>query len=316
MFICGCSDVFCFQLSAFQRFSIFLTVWLLVVEPGTQLWYWSHERAARANVEWAVPRPALTEGPESGCQDLCSSVFICGCSDVFCFLFPAFQRFSIFLTVWLLVVEADTQLWYWSHERAAGANVEWSVPRPALTEGPESGCQDLCSSVFICGCSDVFCFLFPAFQYFPDRLALSSGTRHPALVWVARARGGCQCGMGGATPGADRRSGIGLPGSVFICVHLWLFRCLLLSVSSFSAFQYFPDRLALSSGSRHPTLVLVARARGGCQCGMGGATPGADRRSGIGLPGSVFICVDLWLFRCLLLSAFSVSAFQLFSFSF
>ena len=47
--------------------------------------------------------------------------------------FSAFQLFSIFLTVWLLVVEAGTQLWYWSHERATGPNVEWSVPRPALS---------------------------------------------------------------------------------------------------------------------------------------------------------------------------------------
>ena len=51
-------------------------------------------------------------------------------------------------------------------------------------------------------------------------------------------------------------------------------------------------------------------------CLLGSDAGRGDRRSGIGLPGSVFICVDLWLFRCLLLSAFSVSAFQLFSFSF
>ena len=47
------------------------------------------------------------------------------------FSVSAFQRFSIFLIAWLLVVEAGTDLWYRSHERAPGANLEWSVRRPA-----------------------------------------------------------------------------------------------------------------------------------------------------------------------------------------
>jgi len=48
----------CFSVSAFQRFSVFLTAWLLVVEAGTEIWYRSHERAAVGGVEWSVDRPA------------------------------------------------------------------------------------------------------------------------------------------------------------------------------------------------------------------------------------------------------------------
>ena len=47
------------------------------------------------------------------------------------FSFSAFQLFSIFLLVWLLVVEAGTEIWYRSHERAAVGGVEWSLHRPA-----------------------------------------------------------------------------------------------------------------------------------------------------------------------------------------
>ncbi len=47
------------------------------------------------------------------------------------FSVSAFQRFSIFLTAWLLVVEAGTEFWYRAHERAPGANMQWSVQRPA-----------------------------------------------------------------------------------------------------------------------------------------------------------------------------------------
>ena len=48
-----------------------------------------------------------------------------------CFSFSAFQLFSVFLTTWLLVVEAGTEIWYRSHERATVGGVEWSVDRPA-----------------------------------------------------------------------------------------------------------------------------------------------------------------------------------------
>jgi exosortase/archaeosortase family protein len=46
------------SVSTFQRFSIFLAAWLLVVEAGTEIWYRSHEQAAVAGVEWSVKRPA------------------------------------------------------------------------------------------------------------------------------------------------------------------------------------------------------------------------------------------------------------------
>lgn len=54
----GCSmlDV-PFSLSAFQRLSLCLTAWLLVVEGGTELWYRFHERAVTANAEWTVRLP-------------------------------------------------------------------------------------------------------------------------------------------------------------------------------------------------------------------------------------------------------------------
>jgi len=40
-----------FSVSAFQRFSIFLAAWLVLVEAGTELWYRSHE--------WRVPKTAI-----------------------------------------------------------------------------------------------------------------------------------------------------------------------------------------------------------------------------------------------------------------
>ena len=46
----------------------------------------------------------------------------------------AFQHCSVsalFLAAWLILVEAGTEVWYRSHERAAVGGVEWSVRRPA-----------------------------------------------------------------------------------------------------------------------------------------------------------------------------------------
>src|ERR1035441_1598234 len=43
--------------SAFQRFSIFLIIWLLLVEGGTELWYRAHERGVRYHAEWSVSWP-------------------------------------------------------------------------------------------------------------------------------------------------------------------------------------------------------------------------------------------------------------------
>jgi exosortase len=43
--------------SAFQRLSICLTAWLLLVEGGTELWYRAHERGVRGHAEWSLPRP-------------------------------------------------------------------------------------------------------------------------------------------------------------------------------------------------------------------------------------------------------------------
>ena len=52
--------------------------------------------------------------------------------------FQRFQRFSIFLIAWLLLVEACTQLWYRSHEHTAAVTKEWSVnlnvAEPAVTK--------------------------------------------------------------------------------------------------------------------------------------------------------------------------------------
>ena len=50
----------CFQyvsFSAFQRLSIFLTVWLLLVEAGTELWYRSHEWRVPPATTWQVEFP-------------------------------------------------------------------------------------------------------------------------------------------------------------------------------------------------------------------------------------------------------------------
>ena len=53
--------------SAFQRFSVFLTVWLLVVETGTELWYRIQESHLPKAVAWRVefPRdnPTYRESP-------------------------------------------------------------------------------------------------------------------------------------------------------------------------------------------------------------------------------------------------------------
>jgi len=53
--------------SAFQRFSIFLTVWLLVVETGTEIWYRVQESHLPKAVAWRVefPRdnPSFRESP-------------------------------------------------------------------------------------------------------------------------------------------------------------------------------------------------------------------------------------------------------------
>jgi hypothetical protein len=46
-----------FSVSAFQRFSIFLGVWLLVVEAGTELWYRSHDWGAPGATTWHVEFP-------------------------------------------------------------------------------------------------------------------------------------------------------------------------------------------------------------------------------------------------------------------
>ena len=46
-----------FSVSAFQRFSIFLLAWLLVVETGTELWYRSHEWRVPESAVWHVEFP-------------------------------------------------------------------------------------------------------------------------------------------------------------------------------------------------------------------------------------------------------------------
>src|ERR1035438_10269539 len=46
-----------FSFSAFQRLSIYLIAWLLLVEGGTELWYRMHERAVRDHAEWSVSWP-------------------------------------------------------------------------------------------------------------------------------------------------------------------------------------------------------------------------------------------------------------------
>ena len=46
-----------FSFSAFQLFSIFLSVWLLVVEAGTELWYRSHESRVPMATAWHVEFP-------------------------------------------------------------------------------------------------------------------------------------------------------------------------------------------------------------------------------------------------------------------
>ena len=46
------------------------------------------------------------------------------------FSFGVFQRLSIFLAAWLLLVEGGTEFWYRSHERTAVGSVDWSVRRP------------------------------------------------------------------------------------------------------------------------------------------------------------------------------------------
>jgi exosortase/archaeosortase family protein len=44
------------------RFSIFLLVWLVLVEGGTELWYRSHERVSAQNSEWSVQCPSAGSG--------------------------------------------------------------------------------------------------------------------------------------------------------------------------------------------------------------------------------------------------------------
>ncbi len=46
------------------------------------------------------------------------------------FSFSAFQYFSIFLTAWLFIVEAGTELWYRSHEWGVPKTTAWSVEFP------------------------------------------------------------------------------------------------------------------------------------------------------------------------------------------
>jgi exosortase len=46
-----------FSMSAFQRFSIFLTAWLLVVETGTEIWYRVQESHLPKAVAWRVEFP-------------------------------------------------------------------------------------------------------------------------------------------------------------------------------------------------------------------------------------------------------------------
>lgn len=56
-----------FSVSVFQRFSIVLTVWLVVVETGTELWYRIQESHLPKAVAWRVefPRdnPTYRESP-------------------------------------------------------------------------------------------------------------------------------------------------------------------------------------------------------------------------------------------------------------
>ena len=58
-----------FSVSACQRFSIFLTAWLVLVEGGTELWYRSHEwgvsKAAAWQVEFPRENPSFRELPFS-----------------------------------------------------------------------------------------------------------------------------------------------------------------------------------------------------------------------------------------------------------
>src|ERR1035441_3361199 len=46
-----------FSFSAFQRFSIYLTAWLLLVEGGIELWYRAHERGVRDHAQWSLTWP-------------------------------------------------------------------------------------------------------------------------------------------------------------------------------------------------------------------------------------------------------------------